>query len=300
MAGLYGADVDQLRELARQFDVAGNELLRSRKAVANAVQISAWVGPVAVRFRLEWDSAHSKSLLAAAAMLTARAQTLRANADDQEKASGVVTGAMISSDAASPDRNVRSVSEADYRSIIGLVDIAKLGKDLPEDALNILKLVASSPLEYKSFVTWLGENPGTGAVLDMIGLGISADELGKAIGNDDPAAGLQASLDLLMGVVGVKVPLAGPAWELGQMIGAGGYTSLQEIYDSPGSALDFGTNTIFPGMKYSELEPWQRDIIDERYKGGAGLLVSLVDHGGGAITDFFDWVVGRGGRGPKV
>lgn len=90
--GMYGADVDQLRALARSFDTAATRLDQDRMTVGNAIRIQAWVGPVAVRFRAEWDSTHSAKVAGAAARLHAAARTLRQNADDQERTS-MVNGA---------------------------------------------------------------------------------------------------------------------------------------------------------------------------------------------------------------
>ncbi|MDQ1124718.1 WXG100 family type VII secretion target [Microbacterium trichothecenolyticum] len=87
MSGMYGADVEQLRALARSFDAAANKLDHDRMTVGNAIRINAWVGPVAVRFRAEWDSAHSAKVAGAARRLHAAAQSLRKNADDQERTS---------------------------------------------------------------------------------------------------------------------------------------------------------------------------------------------------------------------
>ncbi len=89
MSGMYGADVGQLRQLAGQFDGAAERLDANRMTVGNAIQISAWAGPVAVRFRHHWDSEHSRKVQAAAVRLREAAHKLRANADDQERTSAV-------------------------------------------------------------------------------------------------------------------------------------------------------------------------------------------------------------------
>jgi len=92
MAAMIGADVEQLRSLARSFDAAATALERDRMTVGDAIRIKAWIGPVAVRFRAEWDSAHSLKVSAAAARLRAAAATLKRNADEQEGASAAAGG----------------------------------------------------------------------------------------------------------------------------------------------------------------------------------------------------------------
>ena len=87
MSGIYGADVANLRQLSTQFDQAAERLNANRMTVGNAIQISAWVGPVAVRFRHQWDSEYSRMVQSAAERLRVAARSLRANADDQESTS---------------------------------------------------------------------------------------------------------------------------------------------------------------------------------------------------------------------
>lgn len=86
---MHGADVAHLRQLAGQFQQAAERLESNRMTVGNAIQISAWVGPVAMRFRHEWDSDYSRRIQSAAHRLRDAAQSLRANADDQERTSAV-------------------------------------------------------------------------------------------------------------------------------------------------------------------------------------------------------------------
>lgn len=89
MAAMYGADIEQLRSLATQFDRSADRLDADRMSVGNAIRISAWMGPVAVRFRAQWDSDHSRRLHEAALRLRDAASALRANAAQQERASAV-------------------------------------------------------------------------------------------------------------------------------------------------------------------------------------------------------------------
>lgn len=84
---MFGADVAHLRALARSFDSAADRLDQDRMSVGNAIRVQAWVGPVAVRFRAEWDSAHSARIASAAARLHEAARALHRNADDQERTS---------------------------------------------------------------------------------------------------------------------------------------------------------------------------------------------------------------------
>lgn len=90
---MYGADVQGLRQLAQQFEHKAAQLDQDRMTVGNAIQVSAWVGPVAVRFRHEWESSHSRAVHNAAGRLRDAAAALRRNADEQEKTSSVGSSA---------------------------------------------------------------------------------------------------------------------------------------------------------------------------------------------------------------
>ena len=93
MAAMYGADVAQLRALATQFDRSADRLDADRMSVGNEIHVRAWVGPVAVRFRAQWDSDHSRRLHDAAERLRVGAKQLRANAEDQTRTSALGEGA---------------------------------------------------------------------------------------------------------------------------------------------------------------------------------------------------------------
>lgn len=92
MTSMYGADVEQLRALATQFDRSADRLDADRVGVGNEIRVKAWVGPVAVRFRAQWDSDHSRRMHDAAERLRSAALSLRANADDQARTSAVGSG----------------------------------------------------------------------------------------------------------------------------------------------------------------------------------------------------------------
>ncbi|MEZ3160507.1 hypothetical protein AB1K54_08140 [Microbacterium sp. BWT-B31] len=87
MSGLIGADVEQLRALAAQFEASAEQLDAGRMTVGDAIRVKAWFGPNAIEFRAQWDNQHSLKVKAAAQRLRDAATTLRRNADDQEHTS---------------------------------------------------------------------------------------------------------------------------------------------------------------------------------------------------------------------
>ena len=92
MNAMVGADLEQVRALAASFDRAASQLNQTSTKVRNGIQISAWVGPFAVRFRHTWDSDHSVKLRQAATALAAQAKQLRLEADQQDRASAACHG----------------------------------------------------------------------------------------------------------------------------------------------------------------------------------------------------------------
>ena len=99
MANVYGADVQALTDLASSFDQAASQLSVTRQSIGSKVQQSAWVGPVADRFRSDWASGNNSRIASAAQLLTEAAKVLRQNADQQTQASAAAGGSLSASEA---------------------------------------------------------------------------------------------------------------------------------------------------------------------------------------------------------
>lgn len=91
--GMYGADVAQLRDLARQLQSASDRLNGARQRIGSGIRIAAWVGPVAVRFRMLWDGEYSRQVQDASDALERIAREVLHNAEEQERASARDGGA---------------------------------------------------------------------------------------------------------------------------------------------------------------------------------------------------------------
>jgi hypothetical protein len=114
MGSMVGADVHELRSLAASFERAATQLRQTSTTVRNGIQISAWVGPFAIRFRRMWDSEHSVQLDRAAVALSAQARQLRLEADQQEHASKAAGGAT----GTRPDGSPAPRTGTDTRSLL--------------------------------------------------------------------------------------------------------------------------------------------------------------------------------------
>ncbi len=176
---MYGADVAQLRQLARAFDEAAAQLDQERMSVGNAIRLQAWAGPVAVRFRVAGDSDHSLKVAQAATRLSGAASALRRNADEQEGASAV-TGATDSPRSLSRWESDHAVSRDAPSGARGFVQELAGMKD-EEDGVRIQKIVGHDGVtRYVVYINgsgttgdgpWGGDlgwdnNPGAAASLD--------------------------------------------------------------------------------------------------------------------------------------
>ena len=102
----YGADVAQLRQLAKDLGAGANRLNALGQQLGSSVGSGLWKGRDGDRFRNDWTSSHAKLLKSATAGLEAAAKALIANADEQEKASSGAGGTASGSPAGTPAREL--------------------------------------------------------------------------------------------------------------------------------------------------------------------------------------------------
>lgn len=88
MSGFYGADVEQLDELARNLSREADTLESLFRRLDSRVLEAAWIGPKANRFRDAWAGSHYPMALRAIEALSSAAGVVRANAREQRLASG--------------------------------------------------------------------------------------------------------------------------------------------------------------------------------------------------------------------
>ncbi|MGD8196095.1 WXG100 family type VII secretion target [Herbiconiux sp. P18] len=92
--GFWGADADQLRALAKDFDQKATQLSGMASTLTASINgASAWSGPDAALFKQDWNSTYRASLTSANQSLLAAASALVKNADEQEQASSDDGGA---------------------------------------------------------------------------------------------------------------------------------------------------------------------------------------------------------------
>ncbi|TAP41925.1 hypothetical protein [Arthrobacter sp. S39] len=89
---MYGADVSQLRELAKAVDRAASLLSSRATSLQGQIQAAPWKGHDGERFRQDWTGSHRPSLERVVSSLRENSKILLKHADEQEKASHASSG----------------------------------------------------------------------------------------------------------------------------------------------------------------------------------------------------------------
>ena len=89
---IYGADVSQLRELAKAVEKAASLLSSRATTLQGQIQSAPWKGADGDRFRQDWTGSHRPGLERVAGSLRENAKILLKHADEQEKASDGSSG----------------------------------------------------------------------------------------------------------------------------------------------------------------------------------------------------------------
>jgi hypothetical protein len=92
----YGADVSQLRDLAKAADKAATLLSSRASSLQSQIQSAPWKGTDGARFRQDWTASHRPSLERVVSSLRENSRILLQHADEQEKSSASSTGSSTS------------------------------------------------------------------------------------------------------------------------------------------------------------------------------------------------------------
>lgn len=186
MAGIYGADVAQLRSLAKDFQRASQSLQGNGQNLTKLVnETPAWTGQDAQHFRQDWNGSHRQSLLAAARLLDQGSKVLLANADQQETASG---GGNVSTSPVSGGTGSGNGSPGDSlldwgKTVLGLGLKIKDGVEVSQDWQHYLSkkkiLDFVGDLKNLKLFSWADDFMNFKAEGAMAKLGVAGDMIGK-------------------------------------------------------------------------------------------------------------------------
>ncbi|MGX9899359.1 WXG100 family type VII secretion target [Arthrobacter sp. SA17] len=116
VGNFYGADVAQLRQLAKDMANGANRLSMLGQQLGGSVASSPWKGDDADRFRSDWNSSHARVLLAAADGIQTASKALLRNAEEQDKASNDGAGSGGAGGAGNPSNSVQTTNLTDTLS----------------------------------------------------------------------------------------------------------------------------------------------------------------------------------------
>jgi hypothetical protein len=92
MPGFYGADIQQLRALAKTMARHSDKMNSLSKELGQLIASAPWDGRDATQFRQAWESEHRPLLQRTASTLQAQSKELERNADQQDKSSAASSG----------------------------------------------------------------------------------------------------------------------------------------------------------------------------------------------------------------
>lgn len=285
---MYGADVAQLRAVAAQFESSAQQLDAYRMSVSSGIQISAWVGPAAVQFRHDWESAHSRVVSNAARRLSDAATALRRNADEQERVSAV-------DGSAAGFTSLPTQPRAPSWSMLPDIDLN--GVDQADLIETILDRIVAGGGAISDLAEWIELERGADP-WDLVTNGSKISAVLKGIGIGDAAARLVAGLQdgdwsgtMLAGADGaavlVTLPGVGIIW--------GGLSSMTDFFiplDQAGrdAHIEWAERKGYDlAERYSGLQgfinlgndnverkaPWMNDVADNVFEKPAEWLYNI-------------------------
>jgi uncharacterized protein YukE len=84
---IWGADVDQLRELGNKLNTGANEIDSQRNLLNSALDNTQWEGPDADRFKEQWRGEHTSKLKQISEALRDAGNRAKQNAEQQSDTS---------------------------------------------------------------------------------------------------------------------------------------------------------------------------------------------------------------------
>lgn len=134
MATLSGADADALDAAANELHKAAERLRSGRARVERPLHAAPWNGRGADAFRHEWSTNRRAEIMAAASFLDGAVQTLRRNADEQRRASGVGAGSGSAGAEGAQSRSLMSAVDGN-KLLNSFFDLLDIFKALPDPVL---------------------------------------------------------------------------------------------------------------------------------------------------------------------
>ncbi|MGI5190665.1 WXG100 family type VII secretion target [Promicromonospora sp. CA-289599] len=302
MGEMWGADLAQLRALAREFDVAAQSLDNTVSEVTSVLSSVDWLGPGGDQFRAEWDGHHAPSLRLASDNLAGAKVTVERNADMQEETSndyGGGAGTPPGGESQSPPRTFQGEESNWLNDLIGdaswgwtVAGVTQFGLDLAtRGAYGVWGLADSVPGGLGKFVGGAGTALAWGSVAFgafQMGQGFAEGDYWKAgdgaITAGFGVAGVLAGAALLSNPVGWTILGLGAAWAIADIFIDGNVT--EAIWNGANKATDWALE------KGGEVLDGAADLAGDAVDAVSDAAGDVLDAGGALIDgakDLFSW-----------
>jgi hypothetical protein len=272
---VYGADIAELRRLARSLDAASSQLRSITSTLGSAIQTRAWHGRDADMFRSDWGGTHEPLLQRTLTELSRASHVLIANALDQEQTSSVTDGAAGPGSRTSDELTdlLADMTPAERAAYLKSDEFARWAAEHPDAAKLALDAAVDDgviPMNNKAYADFLSDYWNNKAT----------DEMGIDPSTWDTSKGTEANWETIKSVYDFygKQFLDNPdlQWAgMANMIGpsfAGGFQDMaamrdiaQAILDNPISDLPvpyLDQLEIVANMSDTELAFYETSMLD--------------------------------------
>lgn len=267
MSTMYGANVDQLRQCAQQFDQQAQAVEGMARWLQH-VLTDGWKGPDARQFHDQVHNSLAPDLTRVARAVREAAKDLRSQAQQQEQASAA-HGPATGIPSTGPGRTTIAGPVSSTGHTADLIGLLRTVVTHGSNADTLAELAEFSDLiKIPKFLgpvsQVLGPAGSVFAALD-IAEGVAEGDTGKVVGG---------IVDIGLGVAS-KTPAAPVVW--GLMVGKALVdSSIPYSAESQDSLLDYQAQELF-GRPRSELTPEQAVSLSNRYTGIGGVVSMLSD-----------------------
>lgn len=285
---MIGADVAQMRDLAKTMTLSGRQLDNVSKSLHTAVSQTGWHGPDSDKFRQQWATRLRPVLRSAGASIEEASKLLSAQADEQETASADTGGGAPNGqpDSPSADKDWSDVFTdpnyqhapggiqfmmdkffgADGAATAGMVNALKFAADKFGWNLSLADLKTQMPKLFTA-MKWAGR------ALGVVGVFLGGLDIWSGIENKDPFRVADGSISAALSIAAIAATATGVGAPVGIAIGAVG--------------LVWGIASMISGDV-----PLTKRIWD----GGAAVVGGIKD-AANAVGDGLGWLGGKLGLG---
>lgn len=275
MGQMTGADIGELRDLARQMDRAAEHFDTVSRWLGQGLERSIWAGPDAMRFFNRCDHDLRVQLQRVAQALLDCARNLNQQADEQEEASSAGGGGTGGFSGRTGAQGFPGLGGAATGRVDGPGDTTDWGRTVLNAASNLDNLAGLYEAARSANVPSAGVVSGA---FSVVGLVTGAMDVGEGLATQDEAMVVSGGVDVALSGAGlaaagtVAAPLVG-----GLALGKALVDYSLPVTDADQySLLDWQSQRMF-GKPSDQLEVEQSNALTQRYTGPLGVAYMVSD-----------------------